>query len=80
MPEKKTFEEVVIDFINEEDEQFKLTGCPKYEMLRDILYFVRNLGDVMNLNVRDGDFRRIVGTFYTDMINMVMNEKEEHYD
>lgn len=78
MPEMITFEEVLIDFINEEDEQLKTTGCPKHEMLRDILYFVRNIGDVMNLNLRDGDFRNIVGTFYTDMINSVMNGEELH--
>lgn len=70
-----SFEEILIDFINENEDKFKEDGCPKYEMLRDILYFVRNVGDVMNLNLRDDDFRHIIGTFYTDMINMVMKEE-----
>ena len=70
-----TFEEVLIDLINERQEIFMMNGCPGDEMLRDILYFVRNVGDVMNLDIRDEDFRRIIGVFYTDMIDNVMKEE-----
>lgn len=70
-----TFEEVLIAEINREEELFKETGCPTHEILRDILYFVRDVGDVMNLNLKDDDFRRIIGTFYTYMINNVMEEE-----
>lgn len=70
-----TFEEVLIGEINLEEMLFEETGSPTHEIIKEMLYFVRNVGDVMNLNLKDDDFRRIIGTFYTDMINNVMKEE-----
>lgn len=69
-----SFEEILIDYINQFDEKAN-EGYVREENIRELLYFVRNVGDVMNLNLKDDDFRRVIGTFYTDMINNVMKEE-----
>lgn len=77
MEDTRTFEELLISLIGgaEETDSFHSTRTTKG--LKHVLYFTRNIGDVMNLNLKDEDFRRIVGTFYTDMINSVMEEDKE---
>ena len=66
-----TFEETLIVLINGQERR-KENGSIPAELILQMLYFVRNVGDVMNLNLKDDDFRKIIGTFYTDMINNVM--------
>lgn len=66
-----TFEEVLISIISDQERR-KENGSIPAKLTLQMLYFVRNVGDVMNLNLKDDDFRKIIGTFYTDMINNVM--------
>ena len=76
----KTFEELIASYILASDELIEEKKNKEYEELildlREILYFVRNLQDVMTLNLRDEDFRRIVTTFYNDMEKEIMKDKE----
>lgn len=67
-----TFEEVLIALINREERFVEYCASPNHIIIQEMLYFVRNVGDAMNLNLKDEDFRRIIGTFYTDMVNEVM--------
>lgn len=66
------FEEVLIALFDEQERRTENGSIPA-ELILQILYFVRNVGDVMNLNLKDDDFRKIIGTFYTDMVNNVMH-------
>lgn len=75
MEDTRTFEELLISLIGGAEETDAFNSTRTTRGLKHALYFVRNIGDVMNLNLKDEDFRRIVGTFYTDMINSVMGEE-----
>ncbi len=74
----KTFEELIASYILASDELIEEKKNKEYAELivdlREILYFIRNLQDVMTLNLRDEDFRRIVTTFYRDMEKEIMEE------
>lgn len=74
----KTFEELIADYILAADGLIEEKMNEGYEYLilnlREIFYFIRNVQDVMTLNLRDEDFRRIVTTFYKDMEKEIKEE------
>lgn len=79
----KTFEEIIVDRINVaiEDKDFAIANMEEKELKKDaceriaLLSFVQNIYDVMQLDVDDAAFRQIVGSFFTYMVNEVMNNE-----
>lgn len=72
-----TFEEVLINQIERVKDQY-IKGGDRYDgVLLEMLYFVRNYRDVTKLSMRDGDYRKIVETFYSDMVDRVYQKIQE---